>query len=73
MTTFKVRNVSGGFAFWHTNRVEAKDLQDLAAKLEARVVNSCPGWAFLQAGETTSFEATWTPERNQVNRQPANT
>lgn len=59
--TFKVKNVSGGQAFWHANNVEATDLQDLARQLDARVVNSCPGWAFLQSGQTTSFEVSWTP------------
>lgn len=59
MRKFKVKNVSGGHAFWHAMTMEAVDLQDLARQLDARVVNSCPCWAFLQAGETTSFEVTW--------------
>jgi hypothetical protein len=58
MTKFKIKVVSGGIVR-QTFLLEAKDLQAVARELNARVVNSCPGWAFAQYGPLSSVEITW--------------
>lgn len=39
--------------------MEAETLTDVVKALEGKLINSCPGWAFVQYGETGSAEITW--------------
>lgn len=59
MTTFHVKTVSGGIVRQRFT-IQAANLQECAAPLNATIVQSCPGWAFARYGATTSAEITWS-------------
>lgn len=58
MTTFKIRVVSGGIER-QTFVEEFESLDQLAAELNAKIVESRPGWAFAHYGPLSSAEITY--------------